>query len=115
MRLLILSLSLLFVNLTFGQQLEISGNVLDGSLQNQPLAFASIEVEGLDITVQSEFDGSYTLNLTQGTYNLIVDFVGYETRKIKDVKVGDKNINLPSVVLNAIELKRDVALESDNI
>ena len=55
----------------FAQDLTVNGKVLDGAFDNQPLAFANVKVKDLDISVETDIDGSYQLNLLKGRYTLV--------------------------------------------
>ena len=94
MKYLLVIIGLLFCSTGFAQNISVNGKVLDGAYKNQPLAFASVKVKDLDISVETAVDGSYQLNLLKGRYTLIVDFIGYEEIQIDDVIVSDEKVNL---------------------
>ena len=100
MKNLIFVLGLLVCGLGFAQDAKITGSVLDGEYKNEPLAFAKISIKNSNQVVDTDIQGNYALNkIESGTYTLIYEFVGYETIEIKDVKVGNTNINLRAVIL----------------
>ena len=89
-RTLILLLLIIPLNYIFSQSV-ITGKVVDGEF-NDFLPFANIvlqsnEGEFIDGT-STDFEGSYTINVVAGTYILEFSFVGYDTKRITDVVVG---------------------------
>ena len=83
-------LILIPLNYVFSQSV-ITGKVIDGEF-NDFLPFANIvlqsnEGEFIDGT-STDFEGSYTINVVAGTYILEFSFVGYDTKRITDVVVG---------------------------
>ena len=88
-------------NTGFAQNVMVNGKVFDGAFDNQPLAFASVKVKDLDLSVETDIEGSYQLNLLKGRYTLIVDFIGYESVEIEDIIVSDSSVNLSPVLLEA--------------
>ena len=86
----IILLLLIPLNYVFSQSV-ITGKVVDGEF-NDFLPFANIvlqsnEGEFIDGTT-SDFEGSYTINVVAGTYILEFSFVGYDTKRITDVVIG---------------------------
>lgn len=110
MKNLLVILCLALGHFGFAQDMSINGKVLDGAYENQPLAFANITVEGLDISVETGLDGFYELPLLKGSYTLIFDFVGYRPIVMKNVILSNKNVQLAPVVLEAHKLTPDVLL-----
>ncbi len=110
MKNLLILLCLAVGHFGFAQDMSINGKVLDGAYENQPLAFASITVEGLDISVETDLDGVYELSLLKGSYTLIFDFIGYRPIVMKNVIMSDKNLQLDPVVLETHKLTPDVLL-----
>lgn len=110
MKNLLILLCLAVGHFGFAQDMSINGKVLDGAYENNPLAFASITVEGLDISVETDLDGVYELSLLKGSYTLIFDFVGYKPIVMKNVIMSDKNLQLDPVVLEVHKLTPDVLL-----
>ena len=109
----LLTVLFLFVCIAgYAQDMSVNGKVLDGAFEKQPLAFASVKVKNLDISVETDIDGSYQLNLLKGRYTLIVDFIGYESIEIEDVIVSDGNVHLSAVILEATKLEADLLLAS---
>lgn len=99
---------------------NISGTVVDAATQ-QGVGFATITLndpasgKAVDGTLADE-KGKFTIpKVGAGTYQVIVTFIGYETRTIDNVKVSDKdkNVDLGAVKINtsAIALK-EVQVES---
>ena len=99
----------------FAQQVDLKGQVLDSEFNNEPLAFANVTVKGLDLEAVSDENGYYTLALTPGSYTLEVEFIGYESRLINDVRVESDDLELDPVALGARRMKKDinVALTDD--
>ncbi len=80
---LTLLFSVLALSLSFSQNTgSIIGKVLDKDLNNEPLPFANILIEGTSVGTTTDFDGLFEINdLTPGTYNVLISFVGYETQR----------------------------------
>ncbi len=91
----VLVLSILFVCHTNAQVFgELFGNVTDQ--KGQPILGASVFLEGTEKGAQTDFDGNYRIeNITPGSYNLIVSYVGFETQTKFNLIVRSKG-TLPS-------------------
>jgi hypothetical protein len=86
----IILLLLIPLNYVFSQSV-ITGKVVDGEF-NDFLPFANIVLQSnqgefIDGT-STDFEGSYTIDVVAGTYILEFSFVGYDTKRITDVIVG---------------------------
>jgi hypothetical protein len=85
--LILLSLPLYSQDKTF----SIAGKVIDAK-SSQVLAGASVFCQNTTIGTVSKNDGSFSMRLANGGYDMIVSFTGYETRNIrinKDMKDKD--------------------------
>jgi hypothetical protein len=100
---------LLFTNFILSQSV-ISGQVIDGEF-NDPLPFANILIslsDGSNIGgTSTDFDGSYIFDVQPGIYFLEFSFVGYDTKKITEINVGENE----EVIVNSILLPASNALE----
>ncbi|MBN2487178.1 MAG: carboxypeptidase-like regulatory domain-containing protein [Bacteroidales bacterium] len=118
-------LLLLFVKNTYSQTGSIKGIITD-SLTGEELTGATIVVQGTTKGTIAGFDGSYMLDgLTEGTYNIIYDFISYDQQIVKCiVRPGETvtvNIGLSSasigldevVVKKARRTSSEMALISD--
>lgn len=65
--------------LTSAQNGTIAGTIIDKDYNDEPVAFASVQVKGTTKGAQSDMDGKFTISISPGTYTLIVTFVGMQT------------------------------------
>lgn len=66
---------------------SIQGKVVDGST-SEGLAGVTVEVEGTNIKVYTDFDGNFTLPLLpEGSYNLRSTYVSYNEVKLRNIQV----------------------------
>lgn len=84
----------------FAQTGIVTGKVIEADT-NEALAFASVIVKGTDKGVTTDFEGKYTLNLPEGTYNLAFSFLGFDTKEISDIKVTTNHVSNLDVTLKA--------------
>ena len=71
----------------FGQQGIIRGRV-SNNINNQPIPFANVAVQGTTTGVVADEFGNFEItNLSPGFYNLNVSFVGFKTLTIFEVQV----------------------------
>ncbi|BDS13429.1 DUF5686 and carboxypeptidase regulatory-like domain-containing protein [Aureispira anguillae] len=77
---------------------HIRGKLTDN--QGEALSFASIYVRGTSTGTTSNIEGFYDLVLEAGNYELVFQYVGYES-KTETVTIGQKDIQL-DIVLNPI-------------
>lgn len=81
---------------------SIVGTLTDKELNNEPLAFANILIEGTTKGTTSDFDGLYEIaNLEPGTYTVIYSFLGYETVTIPDVNVEAGKVTTIDIPMSA--------------
>ncbi len=93
------------------QSKTVSGTITDES--GVPLPGASVILEGTNIGVSSDFDGKYTIDLSNdGT--LVFSMLGFQNQKISSI--GQKTINvillssleaLDEIVVTALGIKRE--------
>ena len=72
------------------QGIQISGTIVDSS--GFPLPGANILEKGTTNGAQSDFDGNYSLKVTDENSILVVSYIGYTTREI--VLKGETTINI---------------------
>jgi len=110
MRKFTLIIGLLISGVCFAQDISIQGTVLDGAYGEEPLAFASVKVKGLDIDAETSMDGAFEFRLLEGNYTFIVDFIGYKPVEIENVLVTGTVTTLNPVVLKALKPGDDLIL-----
>lgn len=89
----------------FSYSQSIKGVITDGELEDAPLTFAHISIEGTDLETLTDFDGSFQFeNLQEGTYKLTIRFLGYESKTLKGIEINSKGTYRVSESLYSISL-----------
>lgn len=84
---------LLFVSvLTFAQTVTIKGTIYDGA--NVPLPGAAIIEKGTTNGTTSDFDGNYSISVSDSNAVLVVSYVGYITQEVAVTNQSEINIQL---------------------
>ncbi|MCF8272422.1 MAG: SusC/RagA family TonB-linked outer membrane protein [Flavobacteriaceae bacterium] len=110
-------LKLLFVFCLFsfqnGQaQTTVKGTITDGS-SGIPLSGANIIVKGTSNGVTSDFDGNYSINVSDQNATLVFSYVGYTTKEVSvnnqstiNVSLAEDASQLDEVVVTALGIKK---------
>jgi hypothetical protein len=86
-------LFLLFIGFASqAQAFTVFGKVTDNKME--PLAFATIQFKELGIGTTTKEDGSYSMNVEIGQYNLVVSMIGYKTQITNIVVNKDYPLNI---------------------
>tara|TARA_R110000782_G_scaffold20247_1_gene54873 strand:- start:856 stop:1212 length:357 start_codon:yes stop_codon:yes gene_type:complete len=99
--------TLMICSLSFGQEnSSLQGNILDGELFNEPLLMATVSIENTALSTLTNFHGKFEFNnLTPGAYNIIVQFLGYETIKLPvTIATGETTIVQASLQAKTLSL-----------
>jgi Family of unknown function (DUF5686)/CarboxypepD_reg-like domain len=99
MRSILLFISLSFSATAFSQYFKIHGKITNG--KQDPLAFVSIQVKEIRQGTVTKEDGSYSIALEEGKYDLVVTLVGYKPQVIT-VIVGKADI-LQNIIMEAAD------------
>ena len=99
-------------NFALSQNVKVYGTITN-LLNNDPIPFANIIVEGTMIGTTSDIDGNYEiLNLQAGAYNFKCSYIGFNTDIQSEIKVSsNKNLRLDfflsenSEVLSEVKIK----------
>jgi TonB-dependent receptor len=100
--------------ISFAQKGSLSGKILDEETK-ETLPGANVVIEGTVIGTMTDLDGNYTLrNIDPGTYNVVVSFISYQTKKIEKVviKPGQTTYINASLGTSAQDLKEVVVVGS---
>ncbi len=88
----------------------IKGRVSD-EINNQPLPFANVIIEGTTNGTTTDIDGNYTLQVDPGLYNVSASFVGYNSKTEFEVQASlskprflDFKLSESNEVLEAVEV-----------
>ena len=84
--------ALLLVNIQlFAQEYQLSGTVTDET--NSPVPGANIIVDGTTRGTQSDFDGNFQINVSNGE-TLVVSYLGYVTQSVAITGQSEVNVQL---------------------
>lgn len=122
MRIRALIITLFFCVTAFAQNKgTVSGTITDKDLNNEPLAFASVAFKGTSIGATTDMEGKYTISAEEGTYTLVISFVGYETQEVsvtieanEDVVV-DRTLGSGSVKLEDVVVTQNINREKETV
>ena len=112
LRLLSFSLCTLLSFGSLAQSITLRGKVVD-AITLEPLAYASIFINGTTIGVNADESGKFVLeNIPEGEYELVCSYVGHETFQVKSANLSSSDeleIKLKPLKLKEIEIteKRD--------
>jgi|GEM_PF-6141518 len=100
MKCIFASIAVILLPFTLLLDKEIKGVVVD---MNEPLPFATVQVQGTTIGTMTDFDGNFTLNIPEEIENvvLLVRYLGYIEQEVSIG--GEESIK--------IELKSQMTLE----
>ena len=108
-KLLLSIISLIAINLCFGQKVELTGIIIDSNT-HQPLPFATIELFSLKTGTIADKNGNFIIKITSS--DIILDtinfsYLGYEKVKmsISDFLKSEKNIVLKEKIIELEEVK----------
>lgn len=94
---LILSIILLSVKMTFGQQNEnffIVKGIVSDYLTNEKLTGVNVFMKGTTTGAVTNENGSYSLKVSDGRHILVFSFVGYKTQEVELKLSADKVLNI---------------------
>ncbi len=83
-------------------QINISGKVIDQK-SNEPLIGASVSVKGTTTGRATSVDGTFTLEVNNLPVNLVVSYIGYETREVNIESVPKQLTIRLTMVVNTME------------
>ncbi|MFQ3575659.1 MAG: carboxypeptidase-like regulatory domain-containing protein [Cytophagales bacterium] len=90
------------INIAFAQKTSIKGRLYN-PVNNEPVAFAPVLVQGTTNVVESDIDGKFEIfDLKPGLYNLEVNYIGFKKKVIYEIQVS-----------NAVAAFVDIPLEED--
>lgn len=110
--LLILTVTLGFAG--YSQDRSVKGTVLDGAFGDEPMAFVTVSVKGIDMESQTSLEGNFEFHLLDGDYTFVVDFIGYTAVEIPDVLVDGNHVVLKPIILSVVSPGYDVATVSND-
>lgn len=84
--------------LTVFSQSKVTGTVIDGEF-NQPLAGASVVVKGTTTGTATDFDGKFEIITSQKSGEIVISFLGYETKTVSYTITGN-SVNVGNVVVS---------------
>lgn len=112
MRSLLPFISFLFTVNTFGQSHLLQGKIRNS--KQEPLAFASVQLKDINLGTVTKEDGSYSLELEEGTYELLITLMGYKPQIVPVIirKTG----NSKDIIMEASDITRlsEVVVKSRN-
>ncbi|WP_224485165.1 TonB-dependent receptor [Robertkochia aurantiaca] len=87
---------------------SIMGLITDKEMNNEPLPFANVQIQGSTKGTTTDMDGLYEIpNMEPGTYTVVVSFVGYETLEIPNVVVEAGKVTEINTALGAGSVSLD--------
>ncbi len=92
---------------------SIKGKILDEA-NSDPLVGATIKIEGTKIGAITDIDGTYAIeNVSPGKYNLIVSYIGYQDKLIRDVVVsGNQIVSLDITLKTSTLTTEEIVVEA---
>lgn len=85
---------------------KLAGQIVDEE-SGEALIGASLLVEGSALGTSADIDGNYFLLLDEGTYNVVVSYISYQSKTIKNVKIKSGETTRLNVTCRSDEVLLD--------
>lgn len=100
-----------FIILLLGNDLHAQSGIISGrvynSINNEPIMFANVALEGTTLGATTDLDGNYRIeNLQPGLYNVQISYVGFNDQTIPEIEVTNSKPAIVDVPL--IESSQDL-------
>ncbi len=92
-------LTLTYLAVAYQPKGIVRGIVIDEKL-GEPLIGVNVVVEGTTIGASTDLDGNFSMSLNPGTYNLVVSYISYATKKISAVEVSEDEVAMLQILMN---------------
>ena len=109
---------MLLVTLFFSVQAmalgKISGKITDEKT-GEPIIGATIIVKGSSEGASTDVDGQFMVSVNEGTYTIVVKYIGYQAKEVSDVRVTNNattTVNVAITEAKSQELKEVVVRSS---
>ena len=107
---LLIGFALLSVQLLMSQNFTLSGKVIDQQTKT-PLEYCTISI--LDSNTNqlveggiTNTDGSFSIEVTKGTYTVLIDYISFESKKIETLAIdSDKDLGTVLMEINTQQLE----------
>lgn len=77
---LLLAFALVFLNIAYAQNRQISGKVVDDT--GEPLIGVGIGVKNATLGTQTNASGGFTINIPSGNVTLVFRYIGFKTKEV---------------------------------
>ena len=112
---LLIGLALLSVQLLMSQNFTLSGKVIDQQTKT-PLEYCTISI--LDSNTNqlveggiTNTDGIFSIEVTKGTYTVLIDYISFESKKIETLAIdSDKDLGTVLMEINTQQLENVVVV-----
>jgi len=103
-----------FSNVVSSQSVKVYGSI-SNTLNNEPIPFANIIIEGTTIGATSDINGNYEiLSLNAGAYNFKCSYIGFNTNIQSEIKVSsNKSLRLDFFLSENSELLGEVKVRGN--
>ena len=103
-----------FSNTASSQNVKIYGSITN-VLNNEPIPFANIIIEGTTIGATSDIDGNYViLDVNAGAYNFKCSYIGFNTDIQSEIKVSsNKNLRIDFFLSENSEILGEVKVKGN--
>ena len=103
-----------FSNTASSQNVKVYGSITN-ALNNEPIPFANIIIEGTTIGATSDIDGNYViLDVNAGAYNFKCSYIGFNTDIQSEIKVSsNKNLRLDFFLSENSEILGEVKVKGN--
>jgi len=88
---LLLCFALIITNAGFSQG-TIRGSLVDAETQ-EPLIGGVVQIEGTGAGAVTDIDGTYSIQISAGSYTVLHTYIGYQEKAITEVEVIDGEVN----------------------
>ncbi|MBL7752096.1 MAG: TonB-dependent receptor [Chitinophagaceae bacterium] len=93
-----LFLSLFMVVQLHAQSVKLNGKIVNE--KNEPIPGATIQVTGVSGSYIADIEGRFSVSLNPGKYTIAVSSVGFNSKEISDIEVGQNMDNSITIVLD---------------
>ena len=112
---LLIGFALLSVQLLMSQNFTLSGKVIDQQTKT-PLEYCTISI--LDSNTNqlveggiTNTDGTFSIEVTKGTYTVLIDYISFESKKIETLAIdSDKDLGTVLMEINTQQLENVVVV-----